>query len=353
MDGGIDTGLDGALRQLAAFRRRCKADRRDGVVAQLVEHHNGIASLSSLPPQVVTPSVRSSQRESSRSFVPGLSSVNADGPLLPSLADAVADMLRSKAASRRRPSYVRSLRQYLGAFARGREHVPISALTSVDIEQWFADRAEAPATRAANIGRLSALFAYAIRRGWVAHNPCSRLERIRIEHRPPRILSVDESRRLLDVMPDAIRAWVVLGLFVGLRPSEAERLNWSAVRLVGVDPCVVVDAAASKVRRRRIVPLSETAVVWLATCRHREGAVVSSHSTMRRARRAAAKAAGLEWGQDILRHTYASMRLAVGHDVGRVAREMGNSPQILLTHYAELVTRGEADRFWNLRPASP
>lgn len=259
--------------------------------------------------------------------------------------------MRAKAKAGRRPKTLLNLKQHLARFRRGRETEPIASIRLDDLARWV-DAEPSPWARQTSTAILSSLFSFAAKRGWVAHNPCSRLERIRIEHRPPRILSVDESRRLLDVMPDAIRAWVILGLFVGLRPSEAERLNWSAVRLVGVDPCVVVDAAASKVRRRRIVPLSETAVVWLATCRTREGAVVSSHSTMRRARRAAAKAAGLEWGQDILRHTYASMRLAVGHDVGRVAREMGNSPQILLTHYAELVTRGEADRFWSLRPAS-
>lgn len=132
-----------------------------------------------------------------------------------------------------------------------------------------------------------------------------------------------------------------------LRQEALEALRSEAERTGKTETAVIEDMLLW----RRIVPLSETAVIWLATCRTRQGAVVSSHSTMRRARRAAAAAARLTWGQDILRHTYASMRLAAGHDVGRVAREMGNSPGILLTHYAELVTRAEADRFWALRPA--
>jgi integrase len=269
---------------------------------------------------------------------------------IPSLADAVADLLRAKDASRRRPQYVRSLRQYLTAFARGRETVSVAELTAEHLDKWFAERNEAPATRASNLGRLSALFSFSVRRGWISTNPVLRVERITIDHAPPKIWTAAQCRAVLDASSPVIRAWVTLGLFAGLRPTEAERLDWSAVRLDGAEPCVVISAEASKVRRRRIVPLCETAWAWLSLDWRREGPVVSSHSTLRRARRETAERAGVKWSADVLRHSYASFRIGRGDFAERVAADMGNSSRILLTHYRELVSREEAAAFWALRP---
>lgn len=223
-------------------------------------------------------------------------------------------------------------------------------MTEDDIAAWFASREEAPSTQAANLGRLSALFSYAKRRRWILVNPCDHVERVTVEQKPPRILTPDECRRILTAAGPALRPWLVLGLFVGLRPAEAERLEWTDIRLNGDTSCVVVAAAASKVRRRRVIPMMPTARAWLALDAATDGRVVSSHSTLRRARREASQKAGVPWSQDVLRHTHASMRIAAGADPFRLATEMGNSPRILLSHYVELATAGDAADFWGILP---
>ena len=364
---GADTSLDGDLAQLAAFRRCFQAH---GVVAQLVERLNGIQEVRGSSPLGSTIQQVSAERAQQQPQPPnelppfpvlpihhlGASSDvshPASKTVVPSLGDAVRGVLSAKKASRHRPSYIASLRQYLTAFARGRECHPISDITPQHVEEWFAGRSEASTSHAANLGRLSALFSFAVRRGWIASNPCNRVEKVRIESTTPKILTPAQCRSLLNACGPAIRPWVVSCLFAGLRPSEAERLDWSAIRLTGSDPCLVVDAAASKVRRRRIVPLALIAVAWLALDARPSGPLVSSHSTMRRARREAVRVSGVPWSQDVLRHTHASMRLGVGHSPEQVAREMGNSPRILLTHYAELVQKADAVEFWNLRPRIP
>ena len=57
------------------------------------------------------------------------------------------------------------------------------------------------------------------------------------------------------------------------------------------------------------------------------------------------------WPQDVLRHTTASQLLALRKDAVAVALELGNSPQVLLTHYLELVTWKQAAEFWAIKPA--
>lgn len=56
------------------------------------------------------------------------------------------------------------------------------------------------------------------------------------------------------------------------------------------------------------------------------------------------------WPQDILRHTAASMMLAHRQDAGYVAKQLGNSPGILMRHYMEIVERDVAEKFWALTP---
>ena len=181
-------------------------------------------------------------------------------------------------------------------------------------------------------------------------NPCSRVERLTVDPKAPRILTPTEASALLRAADAKVRPWIVLGLFAGLRPSEALRMDWAAIRLGVENPHVVVDGAASKVRRRRIVPLMPAGVAWLAMDRRDSGPVVSSYTSVRKFRRRAIGASGVKWSQDVLRHTHASMRLGAGHEVAKVAREMGNSPGILLNHYTELVAREDAEEFWRILP---
>jgi len=260
-------------------------------------------------------------------------------------------LLVAKAKAGRRPKTLTNLRQYLTRCMLNREHELISQITPDDVEQWI-DGAKSAWGRQTALNLLSSMFSFAVRRRWMASNPCDMVERHTIDHRVPKILSIDQTRSMLSGCSPKIRPWVVLGMFAGLRPSEAERLDWSAIRLTGADPCLVVDASASKIRRRRIVPLGPCAVAWLGLDWRPNGRVVSSHSTLRRLRRVAGVSAGMLWSQNVLRHTYASMRIGRGDDVGAVASQMGNSPTILLTHYRELVHRADAVAFWALLPKS-
>ena len=242
-----------------------------------------------------------------------------------------------------------NLKQYLMAFARGREETLVSAISVQDIEEWLTRHAT-PSGRATGINRISALMSYSVRRGWTQSNPCKQIERVTMDQTPPRILSTDQAEMLLRCCPKSVRPWVVLCLLCGLRPSEAERTTWDAVQVQR--RCVVVDSSASKVRRRRIVPVRDNAHEWLMVDWVKgDGPIVSSRSTLRRARTWAAKEAGIVWSQDVLRHTFGSMMIAAGESTYAVADIMGTSPRILKTHYMELVDPEEARRFWSIRPS--
>lgn len=267
------------------------------------------------------------------------------------LGAGIAVLLASKRSANFRPRYINSLRIYLGKFAKGREDIPLSSITVETVERWFAERNEAPSTQRSNFGRLCTLFSFAERRSWIVKSPMRLMERIRVDPRPPRILTVEQCQRLMEFTmyrhPRAL-AFIVLALFGAIRPEELRKVSWENVS----ETTVTVDAAASKVRRRRIVHLRENACEWINFARE-VGAILpitlNAHVMILRR---AAKHLGFEdgWPQDILRHTGASMWLAVTDSVGLVSKELGNSPAILLTNYQELVTADAASAFWAIRP---
>jgi site-specific recombinase XerD len=223
----------------------------------------------------------------------------------------------------------------LSQFAQGREERSIASIRTADIEEWLADHASTPGYRQTWINRLSALFSFAKRQEWVIQNPCDRVEKVVIDRKRPQILTVEQAKVCVtfvrDEMPHAL-GWLVLALFCGLRPEEADKISWSDIDLEkGV---VTVDAAASKVRWRRLVYCTPGAAKWLGKAKAKNATLPIAHQAGRRVLRSLrAKLGFATWPKDILRHTAASVLMATWEDEGRVAATLGNSPTILHAHY--------------------
>jgi len=65
------------------------------------------------------------------------------------------------------------------------------------------------------------------------------------------------------------------------------------------------------------------------------------------------KEAGIEWQQDMMRHSYCSHWLAAFGDVNRLRTNVGHrSPDMLFRHYHKAVKAAEAKRFWKITPRS-
>ena len=64
----------------------------------------------------------------------------------------------------------------------------------------------------------------------------------------------------------------------------------------------------------------------------------------------AATAAGVEWKQNALRHSYISYRVAQTQNVAQVSLEAGNTPQIVFSNYRELVRPVEAEKWFGIVP---
>jgi len=263
------------------------------------------------------------------------------------LTDAIEEVLEAKTAANRRPLYLAELGRYLGLFARGRESMDVGTFGVADIEAWFSERKEPPSSRAGNLGKLSALFDHCWRRGYIKENPCLRVQKPHVEIGVPKILSVDQCEALMRAAEATDRRLLpelALGMFAGARPNEIARLDWRRIDLER--SLLTIDAAASKVRHRRLVNLHPTCVAWL-----RLGGDLPCTLNRRRRMDALKAAASIQdWPHDVLRHTAASYLVAL-HGARTAAETLGHSETMLFRHYRELVTKHETTRFWGILPA--
>lgn len=263
----------------------------------------------------------------------------------------IKECLDAKRMVNLRPVYLKELDRYLSRFSEFLGNPRIPAVMVGDIERWLARPEWSAGTRATGINRLSSLFSFAVRRGYVKSNPVDRLDRIRLERPPPRILSPTEAQSLLDATRDiapALLPYIILGLFAGIRPAELDRLDFADV--LPERRIVKIDAASSKVRQRRIVQLEDAAVLWLQALECPACGPIAPTQKRRKLRRIRKAMGWSEWPKDILRHSSASYWMAKEQNAAKVADWLGNSVGVLLRHYREIVTSEDSLAFWSIRP---
>jgi len=178
------------------------------------------------------------------------------------------------------------------------------------------------------------------------------------------IFSPKELKLLLAHCPEPLVPVLVIGAFAGLRTAEIDRLDWSEVSVKSGH--IEVKAKKAKTRARRLVPIVPALAAWLES--FRMGAIQAgkiaedqplqgpvweqSLPYLFELQREMAKAAGIAWKHNALRHSFISYRVADIKNVDQTALEAGNSPDIIFQHYRELVTMETAKEWFAVMPAA-
>ncbi|HLP26900.1 MAG TPA: hypothetical protein VK477_14565 [Acidobacteriota bacterium] len=185
---------------------------------------------------------------------------------------------------------------------------------------------------------------------------------------PPSVLSPLQIEALLvahlgDEQCRRQLGWFVECAFAGLRPmNEAPHAVWKEIDLAAAEQAVLGYKRGIKPRTLTLQP---TTVAWLREYKKihaklEPGAKLAPYSTP--LRRAAVMLANvwlakhhpgtppIVWDEDILRHTYASMRAAEGVTMDALAAEMGTSVKVIYAHYRHTRPAREAKAFWALTP---
>jgi integrase len=266
-------------------------------------------------------------------------------------AALVEQLIAAKKKDGMSKRYVEDLRSRLPRFAKKFDGKMVATITSAEIDNWLRALPVGPTTRNNFRRTLVMMFNHAVQRGYATSNPAEKTAKAKVVDSPPGILTVQQTARLLEAASPELLAYVAIGAFAGLRRAELERLDWSDVHFDEAD-LIEVTAQKSKTARRRFVKIQPNLREWLLPLRRHTGKVtpVDFPKQLNQAR----SSAGIEeWPDNALRHSFASYHLAHFKDAAALALEMGHTDSgMIFNHYRELVRPGDAERYWNVRPAT-
>jgi len=264
------------------------------------------------------------------------------------VAEVVVELLALKKSRGASERYLDDLSFRLEKFATAFQ-CNMGSVTTAAVQAWLDG--QKLSTQSYNNNRRVAhlLCAFAVSRSYAHDNPVAGVDKVKISNGDCEVFTPDEAAKLLASAPEDFLPCLALGLFAGIRSAELERLDWQDIDLKARH--IIVGKSAAKTASRRIVPVAENLALWLAPYAARQGRVwPHGRICFHKRQQATAKAAGVPWKRNAMRHSFASYSIARCNDAGRVAGELGNSAAVIHKHYRELVTPDAAQKWFATRP---
>jgi len=265
------------------------------------------------------------------------------------VADAVAKFYEAKQAEGMSAMYLKDIRTLLGHFG-SQFQCPLSSIQPDDLRQYLNGMKIGLVAKENRRRMLVVLFNFAKANGWLRANEetaADALGTYKIKQREVEIYTPAEISRLLNAAEPDFLPYLALIAFGGVRREELHKgLKWDAINFDR--GTITVPAAIAKTGRKRKIVMSENLLKWLAPYRVKSGSIFNKDPRKRIAK--AAKASGMSWKRNALRHSFGSYRMEQTKNEGQVALEMGNSPKVVKDHYFEIVDDRAAQEYWSLKP---
>jgi integrase len=282
-----------------------------------------------------------------------------------SIEDASKKMLEEKIQTNRKERTIRSLRGNLKRIAETFPNRKISTITTEELRVWLRDLSKTHRIRTQKNYRNEAnnLFNWCALNGFCNNNPLLPIPIPKEDWTPPVILSLDEVRRLLwlglhgEKKHDRMcLATCVLGLFAGIRTAEINRLDWEAVNLDKRQ--IRIGHKIAKKRQMRVIDITPQLAGWLKVSKQQKSKVTylcesGVSDCVAKFRRRAGFAEWSKKQRNAMRSTFASMHFVKFGDIQKTVLAMGHSPkneQVLFDHYRNIVSKEDAEEFFNLSP---
>ena len=257
----------------------------------------------------------------------------------------------------RSPNHQRNLRYTKAHFAHLNPK-KVSDITADDLSRVLDKMPQS--SRNLKLSHLRSFFAYAKKRSWIDDNPADRIDFDQVVRTEVEVFTPSQVEALLVYALNndpGLIPFLTFGFFCGIRPEgELGKLDWSCVHLTGEKAEVEIPPSVSKTKKRRFVDLSENALAWLDTYRATGGSNTGSlisytPAVLRKHRRQAMAATGIQWIKQGMRHTFCSAWLAQNRDVNRLVLMSGHSnPDTMWRFYHRGMSEEQAAKFWAIVP---
>ena len=217
-----------------------------------------------------------------------------------------------------------------------------------DINKFMMSRLEEvePATVASDIRTLQTWFNWGKANGYVAENPCEKVQKIRnIKKNPPKYISLEQVKQLLHTSKtNPLYPLIATAIYAGLRRKELINLEWGDIDFKKNTLTVKnKDDFHTKSYKFRVIPLSDKLKTILLVYRKKNGyCFLAPHgakqiNSLGKSFELICKSAGIEnCTLHVLRHTFASQLVMAGVSIYKVSQWLGHADVKTTMIYAHL-----------------
>lgn len=230
-------------------------------------------------------------------------------------------------------------------------------LDSITLKEFYAylrGVSESGRTRNNHLGTLKTFYKWAQKWGYMPDGEMAinKVDAFKEEDIKIEIFTPEEMRRLLAAANEEILPALVIGAFAGVRTAEIGRLHWEDIRLD--EGVIMLDSAKTKTKRRRMPLISDNLWAWLVKLKgDKTGPLRQGQTKFHKDRNALCKATGIAWKDNGLRKSYISYRMAQPDaDSSKVAKQCGNSADMVEEYYKGLVTPSSATEWFSIVPSN-
>jgi site-specific recombinase XerD len=213
---------------------------------------------------------------------------------------------------------------------------------------------------------LRAVLTYGVTNSWLRTNPAKSVDfihRPKVEVKCLSHLIVEKMFRHAQEHDKELIPPYVVGFMCGVRECEISKLHYSDIRID--EKYVIIPASISKIKRKRIIPLSDNAITWIQWYVHhaREGIMPQADERLmsqwneyslkmsRQANYEAAAGEAMKWQQNCKRRAFASHFIAAHQDLNKLALAMGHSTtEMSFEHYVGAVSHEDGLAYFEIRP---
>jgi site-specific recombinase XerD len=118
----------------------------------------------------------------------------------------LAEKHRRSGSTRTVDAYSRMIQRFFGHLGKPPDKVTRQEVFTFAHNEGPSGKEPSRVTIGARLACISSFYRFLIRMEIVSSNPCDQIERPRIQPSPPKGLSADDIRRLLDAIPDTPRS---------------------------------------------------------------------------------------------------------------------------------------------------
>ena len=252
----------------------------------------------------------------------------------------------------------KTLRHILSGFARSFTGC-LDRVMVKDLDQYLRDLSACGRTRNNHLRGIKTFFKWA--QEWNGYLPEGKLEVSKIpdydqKASPVHLFLPSEIKLLLDAAGDSLRPFLALGAFAGIRNAEICRLNWEDIRF---EECLIeLKSDVTKTKRRRLPVMSDNLVAWLQGFQGVKTGPIVPHvninkelvALLGRVNQALPESEKISWKFNGLRRSFISYSMAQDWTSSEVAKQCGNSSEVVEVNYKALAMPSVANDWFDVRP---